>query len=434
MKNTKTIFLAALALALILILAACASGGGFDAPSDGDPAVTTPGGVQTDTGAGGIVDSAPGHVTDPVTEPAAEPVTGPATEPVTEEPVVSSEPPVTDAPDVPDVPDVPAEFTVDGVSALSPFSLAVIGDISFADNWEVMQNAAAKGYGVDDFIGASLLDVMRSADLFMVNNEFCFSDRGEPLTGKYYTFRAAASNVDYLLDIGADIACLANNHVYDYGDVAFEDTMDTLRAAGIAYIGAGMNEAEAYAPYYVEQNGVKIAFCAASRAERSFYKSRIAEGDKLGLAGIFDADRFLAEIREADASADIVIVYAHWGEEYNKSFTSVQTNLAHQFIDAGADIVLGAHPHILQGMEIYDGKPIIYSLGNFWFNMKSLDTALLRVVFSGDGFDIFIVPAKQEKGVTAEIVDEQKRRELFDYLESLSPNVAIADDGRIYLK
>ena len=313
-----------------------------------------------------------------------------------------------------------------------PFTVAVTGDLSFADNWEILQNAAAKGYETEDFIGTSLLERMRSADLLMVNNEFCFSDRGEPLPGKYYTFRGATANVRYLHDLGADIACLANNHVYDFGDVAFADTMATLKSAGIPYIGAGMNEAEAYSPYYTEINGVKLAFLAASMAEKSFYKQRVASGDTLGIAGIFDAARFIQAIKEADSNADVVIVYAHWGTEYSETLLSSQTRLAHEFIDSGADIVLGAHAHILQGMEFYNGKPILYNLGNFWFNMKDLETMLVRIEFANGGYEIFLDPARQKKGITTEITGAANRRAFFDHLQEISVNAAISDDGRLY--
>jgi len=126
-----------------------------------------------------------------------------------------------------------------------------------------------------------------------------------------------------------------------------------------------------------------------------------------------------------------VITYTHLGTEYSETLTSTQKKLYHKFIDAGADIVIGAHPHILQGMEFYEGKPIIYSLGNYWFNMRSLNTALLRIVFTEDGYELYFDAARQENGITTEITNEKKRDTFYRHMEDISINVLFDGDGRI---
>ena len=315
-----------------------------------------------------------------------------------------------------------------------PFTLAVAGDISFADNGYTYPNAMSMGYTIEDCFGASLLEKMRVADIFLVNNESCYSDRGSPLNGKLYTFRAATEHAELLHELGVDIACIANNHIWDYGSDAFLDTLETLENIGMPYIGGGHNEEEAYTAYYTEMNGVKLAFLAATRIERVFHERHEASGDDYGICCIFEPDRLVEAIKEADKNADYVIVYAHWGREYTETLEDVQREYAHAFIDAGADIVLGAHPHILQGMEFYDGKPIFYSIGNYWFNLKSLDTALLRIEFADGGYELYLDPARQSSGVTSEITDKNKRAAFFSHLEDISVNAAIGSDGRVYEK
>lgn len=312
------------------------------------------------------------------------------------------------------------------------FTVAITGDICLADNYKVMKKAKEKGLEPIDCISPELVTKMRNADLCLVNNEFCFSDRGEPLSGKAYTFRAKPANVGILHQMGVDLAGLANNHVYDYGEEAFVDTLDTLSDAGIPYIGAGIMADEAYAPYYTEINGVKLAFLAASRAEKN-YMTPVTEGYYPGIAGIYDwcDDRFVEEIRKADEIADVVIVYVHWGTEYSTTLQSSQKTLAREYIDAGADVVVGAHAHILQGIEFYNDVPIIYNLGNFWFNLEDIDTVLLELEFTGTDCRVHLVPAVQRDGMTTIVDGTEEGRRIFDHLERLSTDIVITDDGYV---
>lgn len=310
------------------------------------------------------------------------------------------------------------------------FTVAVTGDICLADNWTVMENAAARGLSPIDCISPDLVERMRNADFLLVNNEFCYSYRGKPLSGKAYTFRANPSNVRFLKELGADLAGLANNHVYDYGEDAFLDTLDTLDNNGIPYVGAGRNEDEAYEPYYTEINGVKLAFVAASRAEK-YYMTPVTDGDYPGIAGTYDSQRFLREIEEADRNADVVIVYVHWGTEYSEKLQDVQKEMAREYVDAGADVVIGAHAHILQGMEFYNGVPIIYNLGNFWFNMEDIDTVLLELEFTGTDVAVHLVPAVQKNGMTTILDGTEEGADILKHLEDISVGVEITEDGYV---
>ena len=150
----------------------------------------------------------------------------------------------------------------------------------------------------------------------------------------------------------------------------------------------------------------------------------------------YDTDLFVQVIEEARENADYVIAYVHWGTEYSHELEEAQLDSGKEYIDAGADVVIGAHPHCLQGMEYYKGKPIVYSLGNFWFNNKTLDTMLLNVNFFGDdnneNIELEIIPARQADCRTT-IIDEQSEREkLYSFLEEISINVGIDENGILF--
>lgn len=311
-------------------------------------------------------------------------------------------------------------------------TICFAGDVSLADGAVTTKQWNNSGHELDKCISPELLDRMNAADVMCVNNEFTFSTRGEPMEGKAYTFRANPERVSLLLEMGVDLALLANNHVYDYGKDAILDTFDTLTNAGIAYFGAGHNLKEAMKPYYVELDGITIAFVAASRAEKYKMTPQATETEP-GILRCYDTELFLEVIKEADANADIVLACIHWGTEYSTVLEEVQLTTGKLYMDAGVDVIIGSHSHCLQGMEFYDGKPIIYSLGNFWFNHRSLDTMLLEVHITGEQdnpqVEVVVIPALQEDHKTTILTEQDQKQELYEYLESISVNVEIDEYG-----
>lgn len=314
--------------------------------------------------------------------------------------------------------------------------LSFAGDICFDDTCAVMLNYIGQGEKLENNIDPELLRLMREADVCWINNEFAYSDRGAPLENKMYTFRATPGRAEMLREMGVDIAGLANNHVYDFGAEAMADTLDTLRRMGIDYVGAGKNLEEAMTPVYREIDGKVIAYVAASRAEK-FRMTPQATEDAAGILRCYDTELFVREIEQARENADYVVALVHWGTEYSTELEEVQKTTGREYIDAGADIVIGAHTHCLQGMEYYQEKPIIYSLGNFWFNDKSLDTMLLQVKLSGEddsseitagNVEVRIVPAKQENCETRLLKGDEAEK-LFEYLEKLSEGLVIDEEG-----
>ncbi len=305
------------------------------------------------------------------------------------------------------------------------------GDISLADNWKVMEYLKTTANGITDCISPFLIQEMQQADLTVLNNEFCFSDRGSPMVGKSFTFRGAPENVSIYHTLGVDIVDLANNHVYDYGEDAFYDTLDTLTAAGIEYMGAGRTIREASRPVYYIIEGKKIAFVAATRAEKFVLTPEAGETTP-GVLRCYDPEAFLAVIREAEEQADFVIANVHWGTENSHALESVQPETAYRYIDAGADLIIGTHAHCLQGIEYYNNVPIVYNLGNYWFSHYDIDTGLLGVtLFPDDSLELVFHPATQRNCRTTYVGGEAEGDRILQCMRDYSINVQIDENGVI---
>ncbi len=314
------------------------------------------------------------------------------------------------------------------------FTVCFAGDINLAEEWGTTIFMDGQPNGIKDCISPELLSHMQDADIMCLNNEFTFTTRGEKLAGKLYHFRANPKRVEVLKEMGVDIVKLANNHACDYGSQSLLDTMDTLKNAGIEYVGAGSNLQEAMTPVYIEVDGKTVAFVAASRAEKNIKTPQATETEP-GILRCYDTELFIETIKEADENADFVLAYVHWGTEYSHELEEVQLTSGKEYLDAGADAIIGAHSHCLQGMEYYEGKPIIYSLGNYWFNEKTLDTMLLELHFYGDDsngqLEVKIVPAIQADYKTTIVTDESEKERVFSFLEEISINVSIDENGLV---
>ena len=323
------------------------------------------------------------------------------------------------------------------------FTLGFAGDICLADNYIPMQHLAAIGSeDISDGIDPRFIEIMKGMDQMWINNEFVYSRQGEPLPTKMWTFCGDPDNVSYLKDLGVDIVGLANNHTFDFGEVSFLDTLETLEKAQIPYVGAGRDIEQAAAPVYLEADGFKIAYVAASRAEYTIYTPEAAETEP-GILWCYDYTRFLESIKKAAENADYVIALPHWGVEHSTVLEDEQIYGAHALIDAGADAVIGAHPHILQGIEYYEGKPILYSLGNFWFDDYDIDTLVAELHIKGKKTDkdaslkkakveLKLYPGTQSGVYTALADTEEWRTRILQYLEGISVNVNIDEKGVVH--
>ena len=315
-----------------------------------------------------------------------------------------------------------------GSNGKSTFDVSFVGDVLYDPDYSPMAHAENMG-GVLECIDTEVVDYLQASDILLINNEFSIGTRGEPLSGKTWTFQASPESVQIHKDLGADIVSLANNHVYDYGETGFFDTLAHLEAAGMPYVGAGRNLDEAKQAQYFIVNGIKVGIVAASRAEKVYF-TPVATEDSAGIMGTYESADFLEAIREADAQCDILIAYVHWGTENSVKLEKAQKTMAREYIDAGVDAIIGGHTHCVQGIEFYDGKPIFYSVGNFWFSSYTLDScvATLRVDNDMNVQPIF-VPLIQ-KGCETHLLEGEERREYLDKIENFEPqSVSISDDG-----
>ena len=249
-------------------------------------------------------------------------------------------------------------FCLQAATARSePVTLLFAGDLMLADG--PGQTIARGGDPLAPF--AAILD---AADYRIGNLEVPIATGGRPHAGKIATFRADPRVVS-VLHGRFDAVSLANNHSSDYGHEAFVETMLHLANAGIAYFGGGHNLVEAHRPLWIEKNGLKIAVLGYNE-----FKPRAFEAGASwpGIAWSED-DLVIADIRAAKAAgADLVIPFMHWGWEKETWPSERQKIFARRMIDEGAALLVGSHPHVTQGAEIYKGKPIVYSLGNFVFD------------------------------------------------------------------
>lgn len=318
---------------------------------------------------------------------------------------------------------------------VKPITMAFGGDVCFHDEYANMHSLKNRGGKIESSLSSDLLEEMRQADILMVNNEFSYSLRGEPMPEKAFTFRSRPGNVELLHEMGVDIVSLANNHVYDWGEDALFDTLDTLKDAGIPYVGAGRNLDEAREPYYFEINGRTVAYVSATQVERN--DNPDTKGATEVTAGTFrcfskeEFGRLLEVVEEADARADVTIVYIHWGTENTDELHWAQEWQAPELVKAGADLIVGDHPHCLQGIDYIEGVPVFYSIGNFWFNSKSLDTGLLKVVLDeSGGLTCQFLPALQHNCRT-DLASGAEKQRILQYLQCISPDVTIDENGFI---
>lgn len=313
-------------------------------------------------------------------------------------------------------------------------TFAFAGDILFDESYTIMYQYVSRGGSVEDTFLSGLLEHMRAADVFMINNEFSFSERGTPTEGKQFTFRANPKHVAVFEQMGVDIVSLANNHAYDYGNDALLDTFDVLDAAEIPYVGAGRNLDEAMQPVYVIANGMKIAIVSATQIERNGNPdTKEATATSAGVLRCLDPSALLKVIEQAKENSDFVILYIHWGTESQEEIDWLQQDQSAVYAKAGVDLIIGDHPHCLQKLDVVEGVPVVYSLGNFWFNSKAQNTCLVEVTFCREGIErMRFLPCRHENCRTRLLVGEEAEGVL-NYMRSISPNVLIDGDGYIDL-
>ena len=260
---------------------------------------------------------------------------------------------------------VPAEVTPPAVIEPQPatLELAAVGDIMLGGT--AAPELRREGY---DYAFALVEPILRQADVVFGNLEGPLTDAGHATPDKRYVFRSPPAKVaPALAAAGFTVMSLANNHTMDYGIEGLEQTMAALDEAGIQHAGAGMSLAEARRPAFIKSGDQVLGFLAYSL---TFPESYWAKGQQPGTA-FGHASHVRADVAATRQQADVVVVSFHWGRESTTELRDYQSILAHAAIDSGATVVLGHHPHILQGIEHYKDGIIFYSLGNFVFGSYS---------------------------------------------------------------
>lgn len=276
-----------------------------------------------------------------------------------------------------------------------------------------------------DYPWEDVADITREADLAVINLETSVSTRGSTKKPEGYGFRSNPDSLQGLVNSGIDLVSLANNHTLDFGEDAFYDTLESLDQYKIAYVGGGKNKDEAEQVRIIEMNGIKVGFLAFTSIIP--WSSWEATEDKPG-AAIYKTEykeRILQNIKEASKECDILTLIPHWGVEYAQVPSDWQRELAHDMIDAGADIVVGHHSHVLQGIEFYKDKPILYSIGNFIF-LKNDDlcgrTGIFELTLDKEGFIKGKIYPVNIQYCKANLLNKEEGRgkEIIDMLRDLS--------------
>ncbi len=248
-------------------------------------------------------------------------------------------------------------------------SLTATGDIMLARN--VGTIIAKQGY---DYPFRLIDGRLAAADITFGNLESPLSDEGKALYGKSVVFRGHPAMTAILAQQGFDIMSLANNHAMDYNSEALIETMNLLKENNIEPVGAGLNLTDARKAVIITRNGLRIGFLAYTDKYYTDFlirKSFAADDDSYGVSPL-DKEMIMQDLKALESLVDVTVVSLHWGREYKSTPAASDKQLAHDIIDGGAELIIGHHPHRLQGVERYKKGLIAYSLGNFVFDQKSM--------------------------------------------------------------
>lgn len=295
--------------------------------------------------------------------------------------------------------------------------ITAVGDIMLAGKWSPLLRQ--KGYNTP-FDGVRSL--LALSDINLANLESPIAEGGEEYVGKKFRFRAEPQLAKALRSAGFNLVTVANNHSMDFGGEALKETFKYLKDNGIAWTGAGENLVDARNMALYTLKGKKIAFLSYSLTQPTdFFAGKNRPGTAPGYEKFVTAD-----VTNARIQADYVIVSFHWGKESNSRVQPYQRVIAHSAIKAGADVIIGHHPHILQGIEVYKNGIIFYSLGNFAFASKSKMadvSAIIRLRLNNEGHEAEILPVDvlhRRVGFQPQLLTGKRGTKVIEKLNNLS--------------
>ncbi|MBQ2613298.1 MAG: CapA family protein [Methanobrevibacter sp.] len=306
-------------------------------------------------------------------------------------------------------------------------SIAVTGDVMFARNMEGVLSSDSSPF-------AGVSNVTSNVDLLIINFENAATNSENAVKGDVplkcdpkYVPLAKANN--------RTIATLANNHVCDYGFTGMRDTIKYLKDAGITPMGAGENASDAHKSVTQNINNRDITvlnYMDSNNFAEYDYQSLPYANDSSPGYSAYNSEDAKKQISEARANgSDFIMVSMHFGNEYSMSPNTDQEKIAHELIDYGADIVVGAHPHVPQGVEMYKGKPICYSLGNFMFDLgteSTLNDYMIKVELVNDTGVLTLYPVNIN-GYLPHIMSPDDGKTFLNGLSPQCKELNITDDG-----
>lgn len=316
-------------------------------------------------------------------------------------------------------------------------TISFAGDVLLSEGCSVLNHVMRNNNDMTTSFDERLLSRMVDSDIFMLNNEFPYSQGGSPLPGKDYTFRADPVYAECLKGIGTDIVSLANNHAFDFGPDALDDTFKTLREIDMPYVGAGENIHEAVKPAYFHVEDKVICIIAATQIEGSMSipHTRPATETENGVFRCVDTTQIKEVTEEAKSKSDFVIIFIHWGTEKTDVVREWQMQTARDLEGSGADLIIGAHSHCLQGIDYINDTPVFYSLGNYLFNSNKQDTCLVTLTLDISEqmpsiASLQFVPCIQNGGMTVE-ADEADKSRIIRYEQGISYHALLDENGYV---
>ena len=300
-------------------------------------------------------------------------------------------------------------------------------EITIAGDWAPIRDFSDTILENPEAVYGDLLPLLQDSHLRVVNLECPLVDEGTPVHKSGAVFKGISEHIDGLTKVPFEIATLGNNHVFDYGTDAFVRTLDLLRQNGIQSTGAGQSQAEAEKPLVVTVNGVNIGIISFSEGEDLTAATR----EKPGVFG-WGVERVIELIKEIRSDAHVVIVICHGGVEYIPFPPPYLADALQRIAESGADLVIGHHPHVPQGVQIHKGVPICFSLGNFvFFQPTDLQYRkigyLVKAGVSADGVGAIRIIPYEIGSDRLMLLKEKKLRRTFKKLDALSAPLTQAE-------